>query len=1027
MPNRGDHDLLRHIRDLESRLGPDDGWDGVARELPRPQTVRVAEIERATDDTLDLTFDSPRDAQRRALGLGQWLRTDDEAPEDFGHRLSIPLGKAALHLGAPPPLEALRAAVAHFGRRGDLAREARAWTTIGSCLLHQGRMAQAVDDLVRAVDRADRGDDPLARAEALGAHATALHFRGHHAEALDALDRAIEISRFREDSSEHIRAVGHRGVLAATSGEVSTALEDLERAAALARSVGFRFLEIQFGANRAIFAYSRGEYRDVIRTQTPLREASRQLGLLRFYRITTASLASAERALGSSEQAVEYFRESVELARTMQDPRGECLQLGNLGETLHDLGRHAEAAETLEQAVRSSRRLGQGDVLAANLGHLGRHALDQRRFASARRCFEEALDTHTSTWGGYPAAYCWLDLGRCCLEIGDPERARDALARALAIARAAENEYLLGEATGLLGREARQRGDIESALELLGEAFDRANRSSNLEARATWSRAYGELLEECGDPRSCDVYECAAEAVDVLSSLRREERHRRSADARHAEAGSGAVRATFALDRSDTRLERTFEAMERARARTFVDLIHTVRSRHASSARELYALSCQSLCGAERQYRRMERDGASDLKPQRRRVREAEQEVERYLDELRREEPSDQSLHRMRSSSWDEFQGSCTRTGRAWLMYWSTPSELIALVARGNGSIEGRAIGLPASHLANLVHACRPPSSSGRGEESPIIRTVDVDALRHARERLIDPVAPWLDDHEELIVIPHGEMHGLCFAALFAPERFPRGISIGPSATALAARGPLSLPSDPEIGIFTDPRTAAPRLPGARHEAERLAQRFAKSRTVGGAAATREAFERLAAEVDILHFAGHGHFDPERPMRSGLRIAGTEPEGDVITVHDLYGLDLRAPLVVLGACVTGRHAIESDDDWIGLSRGFFHAGARALIAAQWEVDDIAASFLTDALYREILAGNSPPQALRSAQRAVRATTRDAALTRVAATLARTETPEEVASLQAERARITVDPHPYADPFYWAGWVAIGGA
>jgi CHAT domain-containing protein len=57
---------------------------------------------------------------------------------------------------------------------------------------------------------------------------------------------------------------------------------------------------------------------------------------------------------------------------------------------------------------------------------------------------------------------------------------------------------------------------------------------------------------------------------------------------------------------------------------------------------------------------------------------------------------------------------------------------------------------------------------------------------------------------------------------------------------------------------------------------------------------------------------------------------------------------------------------------MGLTRGFFQAGARSVVVSLWEVEDRATAELMRRFYREMLKGGRPPAAaLRAAQDSLR--------------------------------------------------------
>jgi CHAT domain-containing protein len=113
----------------------------------------------------------------------------------------------------------------------------------------------------------------------------------------------------------------------------------------------------------------------------------------------------------------------------------------------------------------------------------------------------------------------------------------------------------------------------------------------------------------------------------------------------------------------------------------------------------------------------------------------------------------------------------------------------------------------------------------------------------------------------------------------------------------------------------------------------------------------------------VLHLACHGNFRVDNPLFSSLQL------GDGwLTVRDVYGLDLRnCELVTLSACETGVSALMPGDEWIGLARGFFSAGAPSLLVSQWAVDDEATAAFMLIFYSSLLGGARPGAALRYAQ------------------------------------------------------------
>ena len=140
-----------------------------------------------------------------------------------------------------------------------------------------------------------------------------------------------------------------------------------------------------------------------------------------------------------------------------------------------------------------------------------------------------------------------------------------------------------------------------------------------------------------------------------------------------------------------------------------------------------------------------------------------------------------------------------------------------------------------------------------------------------------------------------------------------------------------------------------------------------------GFAAGREAlFHQDLADYRFLHFATHGVLNQDNPDLSGLVLSlvdekGTPRDG-FVPLHEIYGLELNAELVVLSACQSGLGQSIRGEGLVGLVRGFFHAGVPRVIASLWQIDDQATAALMEQLYRGLLQQGLPPAAaLRRAQ------------------------------------------------------------
>jgi CHAT domain-containing protein len=164
-------------------------------------------------------------------------------------------------------------------------------------------------------------------------------------------------------------------------------------------------------------------------------------------------------------------------------------------------------------------------------------------------------------------------------------------------------------------------------------------------------------------------------------------------------------------------------------------------------------------------------------------------------------------------------------------------------------------------------------------------------------------------------------------------------------------------------------------LPFSRQEAEAIMKVAPKGETFAALdfKASRETANSPAlAQYRILHIATHGVMDIEHPELSGIVLSMVDDKGrpldGYLRLHEIYGLNLPAELVVLSACQTGVGKQIKGEGLIALTRGFMYAGAKSVVASYWKVDDKASSELMAEFYKQMFVNKlKPAAALRAAQ------------------------------------------------------------
>lgn len=292
--------------------------------------------------------------------------------------------------------------------------------------------------------------------------------------------------------------------------------------------------------------------------------------------------------------------------------------------------------------------------------------------------------------------------------------------------------------------------------------------------------------------------------------------------------------------------------------------------------------------------------------------------------------------------------------------------------------------------------------------------TLDVHTpARQLDEAIMRPVRRLLGKTRKIIISPEGSLNLMPFAALTNErnEYLVRDYSFtyvtsGRDLLRLQVqrqrRQPPVIIADPRFGDESDNDITSggrkvkegsakeiaafsfSRLPGAAEEAEAL-KAILKGATVFTDEAASEIAIKRVSGPSILHVATHGFFwaDERRVtsglsadplLRSGLALAGANSQQDgrgedgILTALEAASLDLfGTKLVVLSACETGVGDVRTGEGVYGLRRALMLAGAESQIMSLWQVSDEATRDIMITVYRRLIAGDGPTDALRHVQ------------------------------------------------------------
>lgn len=830
-------------------------------------------------------------------------------------------------------------------------------------------------------------------------------------------EEVLELLGALSETDTEARALTNLGGVYANCGEPDRALEHYRRSLALTVALGEQLREAQIRNNLGALHRGLGETQEALFEYSRALAVFEQLGNRYWQARCLNNLGYAYLGIGELERAASWLRQALPWRRKVGDRRGEAVTLNNLGRVEARRGNFREARELHRQALTLSRALEdrRGEAIALQLLGEADFRMDDR--AAALEHLQRALELQRAIGNRLRQAEIHSDLGELLSERGEPRQARAYFDEALALHRAISNPagevetlYAAARAERRRGRPEVARTRLEAALDLVE---DLRTRVSDPNRRASY------LSSQHG------AYELL---IDLLMELDRDQ------------PGRGHDHAAL-------------EVSERARARSLLELVaepgNGIDEAAAGGALGERLRAARRRVDAQLR-RQLEVLGARHGDEE---ADAVEQDLDAVLNELenveaevRRQSPRYAALTRPALLSAGQVQ-ELLEPGTTLLEYvlGEERSFLWAVTASSIASFELA----PRSVIEDLARrAFRELATL----DLRTGRTRKESAAALARE-LLGPIAEQLARPatasatvRRLVVVADGALHYVPFAALpvpgsdgsaaapYEPLLLRYEVVYLPSASVLATERQQAgrTSAQRSVAVLADPvfdrrdsRLAGadpapdPASAAAASSVTRSARQVGLAR-LGRLSRTRDEALAIAALADdgqalvaldfaasralvlsgelrpyrFLHFATHGMLNPQSPELSGLVLSLYDSSGrDIdgfLRLHDVYGLDLEAELVVLSGCQTALGREIRGEGLVGLTRGFLYAGVPRVVASLWQVQEQAAAELMARFYRAMLVdGRRPAAALRAAQLSLR---------------------------QEKR---------WADPFYWAAFLLQG--
>ena len=881
---------------------------------------------------------------------------------------------------------------------GNREGEAGCYGNLGTVFLSLGEFGKAKEHLEKALAIRIEIGDKKGEASDLATLGNIFQSRGEYNKAKQYLKKALAIIIEIGNKKGEASCYANLGTVFHSLGEYNKGKEFIEKALSIKVDIGDRQGEATDFANLGIIFLSRGEYDKAKEYLEKALAITIDIGDKKGEATCYGNLGTVFLSLGEYMKAKEYIEKALTIKIELGDKKGEAADLAILGNIFHSRGEYDKAREYLEKALAIRIEIGDKAGEASCRGNLGTVFQGVKEHCRAKEYYEKALAISSQVGDRRGEAAEYINLGNMFLSRDEYEEAKENLDKALEIT--LEIGHKAGEATcyGKLGTVFEALGDYGKAKEYFQKGLVITTGTGDRAGEAADYFRLGRLLSHSiGEPV---IGECYLEKARSISQ-----------DIGDLDREFKCLCELTIVKITQRKIQEAFDCL-------VLCLEKSERLRGFLRDNDRFKISFSDVRGFP--YRKL----AALLVFWRNDPNKALYVVElaraRALTDLMATRYSVERQISADPQSWIGIENIMKQESNCSCLYISNHGEKMFLwIIKTSGEMHFRTItvtdcviaagfsGISNDFFATKFQSfgilpegnCEDRSLNDIEPKPGVSQEEELGTLRQGRDEddpeqnltlfynmLIAPVVDLLEG-SEIIIVPEPCLYRVPFPALleeggkFLSETFR--IRIVPSLSTLkniqdsptdyhSQTGALIV-GDPEVGrvhFNGRPKKFEP-LPFGRTEAEMIGRLLGVQPLLGEEATKQAVLHRLHS-VGLIHFAAHG--DAERgeialsPVRSTNKLP--KEKDYLLTMSDISEVQLRAKLVVLSCCHSGRGNV-SAEEVIGMSRAFLGSGARSVLVALWALDDKATEQFMSRFYEDLVLGESASESLHQAMKWMR--------------------------------------------------------
>ena len=775
---------------------------------------------------------------------------------------------------------------------------------------------------------------------------------GEFKKAIKYHNRNLKIARKEKDKHGKGAAYNNLGIAYHDLSDFNKAIDFHKLALKIAIEVGDKHGEGQSYGNLGNSYDSLGDFQKAIEYHDQHLKIAREARDKQGEGAAYCNLGNAYFGLGDLKKAIKYHNLNLKMAKEVGDKHGKGKAYNNLGNAYDHLGDSEKAIEFHNLHLKITEEVGDkhGEGTAyGNLGNAYRYLGDLKKAIEYHKrhlkIAKEVEDKH-----GEGGAYG--NLGNAYHNLGDFKKAVKYHRRDLKIAKKIRDKQGEAGAYHNLGNAYRCLGDLKNAYKFCSLSLTIAKEVEDRSLEALAYHSLGLVFESQDElPKAVTHYQYSVSLCNSLRALlKSNDKWKVDFRNKNKNAYSGLFRVLV----KQGNIDQALFAAEKGRAQALTDLMES------------------SFCGGTSHHKGEDEDFTVLKNVPSNTVFQAVDKANVNLWVV-----SEGKQVQLRQSKLKGFVSENSGSSQSFESFML--GVYTQLGVRSNVRCENRSL--------DALREGRSKVDEKTKEANPQPHIQQDGCLSTLYDIVMKPVADLIEG-DELLIIPDGPLWIAPYAALkdgnskYLCESFR--IRLAPSLTSLRliadctddyrkSSGAL-LVGDPWVAKVTNSKgeKLLHQLPGAKAEVETIGRILNITPLTGRQATKREVLKRLSS-VSLVHLAAHGC-----PETGGISLAPDpdrispvlKEEDYILTIEDVLKVQLRAKLVVLSCCHSGRGEIKAEGV-VGIARAFMGAGARSVVVSLWAISDKATRAFMKCFYQHLADGKPASESLNLARKSLR--------------------------------------------------------